>query len=134
MKVIITESQLNNSKLKRFEKFVNMLLADTHILNVRKEKTDFISFSRSLDDKIEYVGQIQYPFFDEPKDLKFGGVRSFSFSVPSRFNLKSFLELIGVESNIKSRNDDEKKIWDMYMDGLEKKIMEFIKEYLENEG
>ena len=44
------------------------------------------------------------------------------------------LELIGVESNIKSRNDDEKKIWDMYMDGLEKKIMEFIKEYLENEG
>lgn len=34
MKVIITESQLNNSKLKRFEKFVDMLIDGTHILNL----------------------------------------------------------------------------------------------------
>lgn len=132
MKVIISESQLNDTKLKRFEKLVNMLVTDTHILNVKEDSdTSFISFSRSYADmdKMKYVGKIQYPFYDEPKELKFGGVKSYSFTVPSRSNLKTFFDLMGIEGY-----KEESAIWDMYLDKLEQKIAVFIKKYLENEG
>lgn len=122
MKVILTERQYDELNLKIIDKFLDMLVKQTRIFGGRKY--DYRNY--------DYVGHISFPHSDNSYDLAFNSPSEYTFTSPSRYGLKEWFLLVGV-----NMDDEPKKaenLWQMYLDRVEVKVKNYIKDFIENEN
>lgn len=116
MKYIITESQFEN---KVYGKFLDMLVDKTELFGGKKFKYN----------KYGYSAHIRFPYSDNSYDLAFNSPSEYTFTSPPRYGLKDWFLFIGVDMDEDYKSGE--KLWNLYLDRLEIKVKEYIKNFLD---
>jgi hypothetical protein len=114
MKIIITESQLSNV----YDKFIDMLVRGTEIFGFKK-----VGYNQ-----YRYHSHIKFPFYDYSTDLAFNSPEEYIFTMTSDFHINKWFKMVNVDI------DEDRELFDKirnkYLDKLEKKIKEYIKDHV----
>lgn len=121
--MILTEQQYTDIKSRIYDRFIDVLVNDTIFSDVE-------DYHKS--NKFNYVTYVKYPFFEEDYELLFKNSESWVLGVPARYHMENMLMVVGVDSNKTPKISQA--IWEEYIDRLEIKIKDFLKEFIENEG
>lgn len=121
MKLLLTEDQYGELKTKIYDRFLDNLVRDTEIFGGMEY--EYSSY--------KYVAHIKFPFSDNPYTMSFNNPKSYTFTSPGRYGLKSFFMLVGVDMDETPKKAE--KLWEMYLDRLEVKVSNYIKEFLDDE-
>jgi hypothetical protein len=115
--------KLKYSEIKSniYDKFIDLLVKNTSFSDVSYSDGDY-----------DYVANIKFPFYDESYVLKFNNSNSWNMRGPARYHMEQMLMVVGVDSN--SDGNVIEAIWEEYVDRLEIKINDFIKQFMEYEG
>lgn len=122
MKIILTEQQYTDIKSRIYDRFIDVLVNDTIFSDVEDYHNS---------NKFKYITYVKYPFFDDEYELLFRNSESWVLGVPARYHLENMLMVVGVDSNKTPKI--AQAIWEEYIDRLEIKIKDFLKEFIENE-
>lgn len=122
MKIMVTENQYNELQSKIYHRFLDNLVRDTEIFGGMEY--EYRGYN--------YVAHIRFPHADNPYSLSFNNSDSFTYTTPGRYNLKSFFMLVGVDMDEEPKKAE--KLWNMYLDKLEVKVQNYIKEFLDDDN
>jgi len=117
------EIQYSEIKSNIYDRFIDMLVKNTSFSDV---------YDYTNGEMYDFVSHIKFPFYDDGYELKFKNSESWTMNVPPRYHLEQMLMVVGVDSN-----EDPKisqSIYLEYVDRLEIKVKDFIKQFMEYEG
>lgn len=122
MKLILTEEQYDELNLKIYGGLIDMLVKQTKIFGGKQ-----LGYN-----KFDYTAHILFPYSENSYDLAFNSPSEFTFTSPARYGLKIWFLMVDVDIDKEPKKAE--KLWNMYLDKLEVKIKDYIKNFIDNEN